>query len=688
MWLMFSSSARRSPGKSAVAKGTSHLRGCALLLLILAAFQLYGENAEILAPPTPVHVPAPVAPEPVEAEKLPESEPVPQAFAESEEPIVPKAFGDGVSVYAEDAESGAGNLIDGTDASYSLIQSDRVSQGANAFHLANPGFLIDNWFELDVDIDVAAGTKLYFQSRLQYATTTQFAKVQISTDGGASWPTTVYSQAGTGGSGEGSFALREVDLGTSYLGQQIRIRFYYDYTGGSYYNQVTADVGWLIDDIQIGSEFEKSLYSIGDPTPSEVLYVEVINRAREDALLEANRLAAITDSDILGAYSYFGVDTADIIEQFTWYVNNGCMDQYAQPLAFQAQLVQMAQLHTLDMFTNEFQSHTSSSSPPAPFQPGDGISERRSRVGYSGGIGENVFAYADSVEHGHAGFNVDWGSRTNTSSPCYNADFVGQGMQNPAGHRISIHSNTYNEVGVGVINDSNGSVGPQIVTQDFGSTSATYITGVIYDDDDSNGMYSATSESNHEGRGGIRVDVDGSPVYTLSTASGAYAIPVAGDGTYTLSFSGSTIETYSTQVTVTGGLNVKVDHNPVDLSRYYIWAEGYGLTGGPDDDDDKDGVANIIESLLDGMDPTMADAGLLPNFEKSPDGKMRLTINKQTGADDVTVTVMLSTDLTGWTAAGVMANTTVEVDNASQTVIAIDALHDVMFARLVVEFIE
>ena len=70
--------------------------------------------------------------------------------------------------------------------------------------------------------------------------------------------------------------------------------------------------------------------------------------------------------------------------------------------------------------------------------------------------GENIYAYANSVAYGHAGFEVDWGTGTG-------------GMQTGRGHRVNIHSPNYREIGVGVVLGTNGSVGPQLVTQDFGT---------------------------------------------------------------------------------------------------------------------------------------------------------------------------------------------------------------------------
>src|SRR5262245_5050549 len=112
------------------------------------------------------------------------------------------------TLLTEDAESGTANILTNVSG-YPLIQSEIVGQGSNAFHLANPGFQ-DNWFVIDETLTMQADTKLFFLSRLGWATSAQVARVQVSTNGGASWPTNIYNQAGTGGSGEGSFSLKEL----------------------------------------------------------------------------------------------------------------------------------------------------------------------------------------------------------------------------------------------------------------------------------------------------------------------------------------------------------------------------------------------------------------------------------------------------------------------------------------------
>jgi uncharacterized protein YkwD len=494
------------------------------------------------------------------------------------------------TLWTENAESGLAFVIDNTTAGYSLIQSDIVGEGDYAFHLANPGFA-DNSFVIDQTLSIQSDTKLFFLSRLGFATTAQIARVQVSTNGGASWPTNIYNQpgatTGTPVPGEEIFSLKEIDL-SSYNGQDVRFRFYYDFTGGSAFTQTDPGVGWYVDDIQVGDQFEKIPYSIGDPSPQAQLYLEYANRARADALVEAERLRNETDSDVQDAYTSFGIDGQDIVDQFTWYVNNGAMDQNAQPLSFQANLLEAAELHTQDMFNNQFQGHDSSGSPPSPFLPGYDLGQRATAVGYNfQSLAENVYSYADSVAHGHAGFDVDWGSTTDTGSPWYNPAFNGQGMQNPAGHRINLHNGEYKEIGIGVIDGTNGSVGPQLVTQDFGYSGAvSYITGVVFEDLNGNSFYDVG-----EGRSDVRIDVEGSPYFALSSTSGGYSIPVSEDGTYSVTFSGGGYNTFMSDVLIAAGLNVKLDYlalagllgdynnnDVIDAADYTAWRDA--LTAG------------------------------------------------------------------------------------------------------------
>ena len=95
----------------------------------------------------------------------------------------------------------------------------------------------------------AANGLLEFKSRLGVATSTEEARVQLSTDGGHSW-LDLYSQFGTDDFGEGTFIDRSFSL-AAYAGQVLQLRFNFDAVAGSYFNQLEPGFGWYIDDVVI-----------------------------------------------------------------------------------------------------------------------------------------------------------------------------------------------------------------------------------------------------------------------------------------------------------------------------------------------------------------------------------------------------------------------------------------------------
>ncbi|MBN1676426.1 MAG: CAP domain-containing protein [Kiritimatiellae bacterium] len=291
-----------------------------------------------------------------------------------------------------------------------------------------------------------------------------------------------------------------------------------------------------------------ALYSIGQPTDEEQLFLEHMNRARADANAEALRLQTTDDPDVLLAYTSQTpeVDLGEMTNQFA------ALDQHLPPLSMNEKLLAAARLHSQDMYENVFQSHVSSTNPPPPNSPGDTTQKRIEEQAYDWQTyAENVFAYAEHVFHGHAGFEVDWGG-TNW-----------HGMQVPPGHRLNIHSTVLREVGVGVVLGTNTNafdeVGPLIVTQDFGTPSndTPFITGVVYVDLNSNGFYDVG-----EGLGGVTVDVATAACYAVSAGSGGYSVPVSEGTTVEVAFSGDFLAGLITNVTVSGDASVKLDYVP------------------------------------------------------------------------------------------------------------------------------
>ena len=188
----------------------------------------------------------------------------------------------------------------------------------------------------------------------------------------------------------------------------------------------------------------QTLYSFGNLTAEEQLYMEFINRARANPGAEGARLAAATDADILSAYTQFGVNKTMLQNEFNAL-------PVVPPLAPNASLTTAARGHSAWLLANATQSHDETNPANTPWT-------RITAAGYTySTAAENVYSYVKSVWFGHAGFQVDWGPGGTG------------GMQAGRGHRMNIHNATFREIGVGVALGSNGGVGPQLVTQDFGA---------------------------------------------------------------------------------------------------------------------------------------------------------------------------------------------------------------------------
>ncbi len=275
------------------------------------------------------------------------------------------------------------------------------------------------------------------------------------------------------------------------------------------------------------------LYSIGNPTGEEQLYLEYINRARANPNAEAARLVASRDPDLLAALSAITVDLNLFIAQMNAL-------PAVPPLAFNAKLMATARAHSQEMFAFAYQEHVG--------RDGSTPASRLLVAGYLWtAYGENIYSFAKSVFYGHAAFEIDWGGSAASGW-----------MQNPPGHRQIIHTAYLREIGVGVVDGSNGNVGPQIVTEDFGLSAEgnhPFLTGVVYADANGNGFYDPG-----EGVSGVKVSVKEADFYAVTAAAGGYAVPLPNDGTYTVTFSGGGLPTASKVASVQRSENVKVDY--------------------------------------------------------------------------------------------------------------------------------
>ena len=275
-------------------------------------------------------------------------------------------------------------------------------------------------------------------------------------------------------------------------------------------------------------------YSHGDPTGEEQYVLELINRARATPREEGVRLIKTNDAGIRSAFNFFNVDTARVRADFATY-------PVRQPLAFNASLITAARRHANDMLRGNFQSHVGSD--------GSNPQQRGNEAGYSGGVGENIFAYAQNLWYGHVAFNVDWGNAVTL-------------------HRQNIMNYTdefiYTEFGAGVIDtkrpQEQGKVGPMIIVQNFGlASSGPFLTGVVYNDANSNGFYDVG-----EGLEGVEVMPSAGTYYAVTSSSGGYAIPVRSAGSnFTVTFSkGPLASSHTREVSVVDGQSVKLDLAP------------------------------------------------------------------------------------------------------------------------------
>ncbi len=332
------------------------------------------------------------------------------------------------------------------------------------------------------------------------------------------------------------------------------------------------------------------LFSL-NPTGLEQEMLELINRLRMNPANELNEIFISTDpshpsyfrsedADVNAALDFFGVDAATLFSQW------GSLTS-APPLAWNEALYDAARNHSVRMGQQDLQSHQLPADAGLGLPAEASLLNRAVAAGYnwtgSVSVGENVFAYAESVFHGHVAFAIDWG---NTPT----------GIQTPPGHRENLMDTTYTEIGIGIIQDNNSAttVGPLLVTQDFGhrgNYGNARLLGVVFSDGDGDQFYDAG-----EGIGNVTLTItNGTSTFTTTTMSaGGYQIELA-PGTYSVSASGGSLSgpTFMGSVTV-GAQNVKLDLNSATVPTTG------GITGLVYNDANQNGTQGAGENGLAG----------------------------------------------------------------------------------------
>ena len=262
------------------------------------------------------------------------------------------------------------------------------------------------------------------------------------------------------------------------------------------------------------------LYDSGDPTPSEQLVLEYINRARSNPVAEGTRLGI------------------DIHEGLT----NPSFVGPRPPLAMNKILLSIATAHSRDMYNQNYFSHTDPNG-TTPF-------DRMTNAGYNYELaGENMAAGTGlSATQLEDLMMVDSG----TPGRPHRVNLLDLINPYPCGYPPCV----YSEVGIGYFGGAipNGMGLTSLITEDFGAASATpFLLGVVYNDRNSNSFYDIG-----EGLAGVTITTNAGSYYAVSSTSGGYAIPVGSSGSISVTASGPSFGPITKTVTLTG-TNVKLD---------------------------------------------------------------------------------------------------------------------------------
>lgn len=151
---------------------------------------------------------------------------------------------------ADGAESDIGNFFALTSGGYSARVAGPtypVASGSYAFNLHHPDSPSADSLTLMQAFVPASNATLSFKSRLTWAASDEFAKVQVSTNDGSTW-TDVYSQQGVNAQGETTFTVKSLSL-AAFAGKTTQLRFNYYFLSGSYYAWTDPGDGWTFDAI-------------------------------------------------------------------------------------------------------------------------------------------------------------------------------------------------------------------------------------------------------------------------------------------------------------------------------------------------------------------------------------------------------------------------------------------------------
>ena len=276
------------------------------------------------------------------------------------------------------------------------------------------------------------------------------------------------------------------------------------------------------------------------PNGNEQAMFWLMNRARTDPEAEGEFLAGISNANVVGNYSFWGVDLDKMKGEFAAL-------NPRPPGAFDRRLYNASKAHSDYMISIDEQTH-------------DGQFDRITDSGFvRNGAAVSVFWRAEDPIHGHAALNVDWGSDGGAND----------GMQPGRGHRAAIMAQPFrSNVGLAMVEDNdNGTFAGPLVTSiaycaawpSADDHFNAFIVGTVWEDGNSNGLYDPG-----EGLAGVTAMPDSGTYYAVTGDGGGFAIPVLADGEYLVTFSGGDLSEEEQRFVTVAGQSALVIWNEAD----------------------------------------------------------------------------------------------------------------------------
>ncbi len=284
--------------------------------------------------------------------------------------------------------------------------------------------------------------------------------------------------------------------------------------------------------LKVESLEKREVLSSGGPTAEAQYMLQLINLARTNPPAAAQWIQSHDDANVQATLNYYNVNLPQVVSEISKLAG-------PPPVGWSDTLAASATKQSQDEISMGVQTRSGAD--------GSTIGSRLSALGFPIN-GENSYAYAESVDHAMEAFLIDWnvsdqGHRRNIMQPTATPDQFFQG------------------VGIGIVNTNSGTLGPKVITVDFGrqANGKALLLGVAYNDQNGNGAY-----DQGEGQGNVLVSVTnvatGQSYSTLTWDNGGGYEFSLDPGTYNVTASVGGQVVHSQQITMYNQ-NIEVDYN-------------------------------------------------------------------------------------------------------------------------------